>query len=747
MSLKIGSRLLLGFGSVLVIAVAVAIIAFSSLVYVNSRYEHISDFPNQRYSMVRTFELGLMDLRRLAILVSYYEGNEAGLVFLQEYANEIHAYMNTIIDRFIESVNEDTVISEATRSEYLQQIGNLGLAINSFITDIIGVGIAAALVGDAATLSYIRVQTDILVDELYVVFEILSQNIENYLLYIVTAVETYSSNITAMIVVLLVVGAIVSVVIGIVITRSITRPMNEIVHVLEDIRAGNLNVNIRNLDRKDELGSLAKSAKGVVNVVETLVEETGDMGLAHSNGNLDVFINATKFPGSYSEMADKINVMAKSHIGTQNKILDVFSEIGKGNFDIKLEKLPGQKAQINETVESICGNIIKISDEINHIVNFILEGHLSESIDTTKFEGSWKEMMSGLNEIMHAVNEPLDEMNKVMGRLSDGEFNLKVQGDYKGDFLAMRDSVNVTIDKLSSYIQEMKKVLVDVADGDLRQRITRTYSGDFATIKTSINQISESLQKTMNEIGSSAENVLGGSQSVSQSAIGLANGATEQSTAIDGLNNTIESISNQTRQNANNAREANELSKKSTENAKSGNAAMKDMLDAMEKIKESSNSISNVVKVIDDIAFQTNLLALNASVEAARAGEHGRGFAVVAEEVRNLANRSRAAASETTTLIAESIQRVETGANMAEITSESLDTIVHNANEVLEIIHSISLASKEQEEAITHVSSGINQISQVVQSNTSVSEEAATASQQLNAQAEALRELVGYFKL
>ncbi|ORT99839.1 Methyl-accepting chemotaxis protein I (serine chemoreceptor protein) [Anaerovibrio sp. JC8] len=300
---------------------------------------------------------------------------------------------------------------------------------------------------------------------------------------------------------------------------------------------------------------------------------------------------------------------------------------------------------------------------------------------------------------------------------------------------------------LSSRLKELGAAAERIAEGDLTTEVKTSTGDELGDVAANFEIMRQRVHESVSDIHNVADQVAAGAKNVSDASLGLSQGATEQAASVEELSASISEIASQTASNAENAERANALTHNCRSHAEQGNEDMKSMLNAMEEINNSSNNISKIIKVIDEIAFQTNILALNAAVEAARAGQHGKGFAVVAEEVRNLAARSAKAAKETTDMIEGSIDKVNVGRNIANKTAEVLGAIVGDVADVADIVEGIAKASNEQKLAIDQINQGVNQVSQVVQSNSATSEEAASASQQLSAQADRMREQVRHFKL
>ncbi|MCL2216551.1 MAG: methyl-accepting chemotaxis protein [Defluviitaleaceae bacterium] len=748
-SMKIKAKLALGFALVLIITIFIAVFAILDLRTIAGDYDYILRYPNERVSIMQSMSSQIVNLRRLSMSMAYQHGaeNMPAVRSLHTESQASQELLMDYIDRFRGSVLADPNFDDYTRTSRLEDADNLEVLVNRYFDIIIDPIFAAATDNNPTAIANVLGMSAAFHGNITAQYTLMRDQAMEVIYGVADELATTANNTMILLIVLAVVGVILGIVIAMIISQVITKPIQDIVTVLDEVSNGNFNVNIRT-DAKDETGVLAQSTKKLVGNLTTLINDMDQMSQEHENGDIEAFINENSYIGQYKLVAEKINRMVSAHIDTMREVVGVFSDIASGSFDADIAQLPGKKAFLNEAINSMRAQIKNVAGEIDGMIEAAaIKGNLAFHIDKSRYSGDWSKIMDGLNKIAEAVNAPVVEIRNVMDRLSEGLFDLKVNGNYAGDFAAIRDSVNETIDTLSGYVIEMSQALSTVSSGDLTRSIHREYVGEFALIKDSINNIVSTLNKTMSEISAASAQVMSGSRQIANSSMELANGAQTQASSVQELNASIDIISTQTRQNAENATEANGLSSRSTENAKSGNEAMKQMLDAMLQIKESSSNISRIIKVIQDIAFQTNLLSLNAAVEAARAGEHGRGFSVVAEEVRNLANRSQMAATETTALIESSITRVETGSGIAETTSESLDTIVKNAGEVSAIINNISRASLEQAEAVSQVSDGLAQISKIVQSNSAVSEEAAAAAEELSSQAELLQQLVSVFKL
>jgi methyl-accepting chemotaxis protein len=533
---------------------------------------------------------------------------------------------------------------------------------------------------------------------------------------------------------------------GVFIARSVAKPAARMIDVAKAVSSGNLDVQMPAFSG-DEIGELGRELSKLINLFRTIVDDLNRMGREQVEGDIESFVDENQYQGAYRALICATNEMMRSSIEMSRSAMACVASIVGGDFQRGLAPFPGKKAFINDAIDNLRQGLQKTGAEIRGMIRNATSGDLSARIDVSQYSGDWVTLMSGLNEIVDAVNAPISESLVVLGRMAAGDFSVKVQGAYQGGFNDIKESVNTTVTNISSYIQEISAVLQELSNGNLDQRIQREYVGEFDLIKDSLNKILASLNEVMADIAIASRQVADGSRQISESSMALAGGAASQAAAVNDLNGTAATVSESSRVSAENAGKAQEFSNSSKENAADGNREMGDMLRAMAGIKASSNDINQIIKTIDDIAFQTNLLALNAAVEAARAGANGKGFAVVAEEVRSLATRSQVAARETTELIENSIAKVNEGTRLAEATAKSLGKIVEGVTAVSGLIADISKNSAEQARAVAQIKVGAQQISEVVDMNSSSAEECAAAAQQLSSQSDMLNSMIAVFHL
>ena len=351
--------------------------------------------------------------------------------------------------------------------------------------------------------------------------------------------------------------------------------------------------------------------------------------------------------------------------------------------------------------------------------------------------------------VMNKTLRPISGIVTAAKNIAAGDLDIHLEIKSNDEIGVLSRTFVVMADNLKLIIQDINHLLGEMANGNFKVRTDNEdkYIGAYRYLLEAMRNIRFTLSDALLEIDRASEQVATGATQVSDAAQALSQGATEQASSIEELSATITDIADRVRQNAANASEANSLSQEASDGVLAGNQKMRDMIAAMNHIANTSNEIGKIIKTIDDIAFQTNILALNAAVEAARAGSAGKGFAVVADEVRNLAGKSAEAAKNTTTLIENAITAIGNGTKIAGETAEALRLVVEKSNISAVRIAEIAEASTAQSDAIMKVTTGIDQISAVVQTTSATSEESAATSEELSAQAVTLKTLVGKFKL
>jgi methyl-accepting chemotaxis protein len=469
------------------------------------------------------------------------------------------------------------------------------------------------------------------------------------------------------------------------IARSIRGPLAELGAATEQLAAGDLDV-VLDTSHTDEPGRALASLDAMRSTLSQLVTEMNRMSAEHDRGDIDVVLDAARYPGGYGTVAQGLNAMVTGYVGENRKAMTVVKAFGEGDFDVPLEQFPGKKAFINEVVEQVRANLRALIDDTSMLSRAAVEGRLDVRADAASHQGGFRSIVEGINATLDAVIGPLGEVGRVLSGLADGDLTRRITAEYAGQLEELRESTNTSVSRLT----ETVGAVIAAAD----------------------------------QLANASEQVTGASQSLSQAA-------TEQASSVEETSASIEQMAAGISQNSDNARLTEGIATKAAAEAAEGGTAVQQTVEAMKEI-------ASKIAIIDDIAFQTNMLALNATIEAARAGEHGKGFAVVATEVGKLAERSQVAAKEISELADGSVRTAERAGAL-------LHEIVPGITRTSDLVQEIAASSAEQTAGVGQVNRAMTQMNQITQQNASSSEELAATAEEMLSQTTHLQEMMRFF--
>ena len=351
--------------------------------------------------------------------------------------------------------------------------------------------------------------------------------------------------------------------------------------------------------------------------------------------------------------------------------------------------------------------------------------------------------------VIFSLVQPVKELEDAAKRMSQGDFSVQITYDSDDELGELAECFRITVSSLKMIIDDLYRIISEFKDGnfDVRSECREKYVGDYEPLLTQLRDMVVNISNSLGNIQSVADQVASGSTELANSAQVLAEGAANQSSAVEQLLATVTDVTAQVEENSRATDRLHDNAKSVGGEADISRRKMADLMRAMESIKDTSQEINNIIADIEDIASQTNLLSLNAAIEAARAGEAGKGFAVVAEQIRKLAEDSAQSAVKTKQLIEASLAEISKGNDITEETADSMNKVMDELDNILMGVGEIRTASDKQAVSVKEIEKGVEQISRVVTANSAAAEQTSATSEQLSAQAITLNGEVEQFSL
>ena len=485
--------------------------------------------------------------------------------------------------------------------------------------------------------------------------------------------------------------------------RAITRPLELCISVAQKIANGDLS-SVITVDSQDETGQLLSALQDMQLVLRHVVTDIEDTVGAAVNGDFSKQIDVNNHKGYAKDLSLALNKLSYTTSTSFNDVTRVANALAAGDLSQRItEEYSGVFGQIKTSINHTADSLAKVIAEIQHIV------------DTATQQGDFsvKIEMEGKRGYSHTLSERLNQLCE----LTNTGLN---------DVLQLADALS---------------------KGDLTHNMTRDYPGTLGQVKSAMTSTVGNLRLLVAEIKNSTDAVHMASKEISEGNIDLSQRTEEQAASLEQTAASMEELTTTVQANTENAKEASQLGIEASKVADKGVASIKQVIAVMNDINESSREISDILSVIEGIAFQTNILALNAAVEAARAGAQGRGFAVVAGEVRSLAQSSTTAAAKIKSIIGNSEQKMYDGNKLVDEAAHTMQDIAKSIQQVSSIIFNITSASIEQSDGISELNLAISQMDEITQQNAALVEEIAAVSKSMEEQAENLSSTVEVFKI
>lgn len=490
-------------------------------------------------------------------------------------------------------------------------------------------------------------------------------------------------------------------VIAIALTRSVVGPLRTALQAARDVSQGKLDTALV-AHRGDEAGQLLEAMEQMRQRIRRVIAELGEMTARHERGQISYRMDAAAYPGEFGIMVRDTNDIVAAHIAIKMQLVHLIGRYAVGDLSEDMQRLPGEKAIITETMDRVKANLSSINRDIRELTQAASEGNFSARGEPQAYQYDFRAMVENLNGLMGTAEHNLAALSTFLNAVASGNLAARMEGDFRGVFATMGADANKTATNLADIVRR---------------------------------------------IHLSSESITGAATELSNGNQDLSRRTEQQAASLEETAASMEELTSTVRQNAASADQANRLAIDAAAVAGRGGEIVDEVVSTMDGIETASRRIADITTVIDGVAFQTNILALNAAVEAARAGDQGRGFAVVAAEVRSLAQRAASSAREIKELIDDSAARVAEGSTQVRAAGATMQEVVSSVQRVTDIMQEIAAASREQSSSIEQVNAVVGRMDETTQQNAALVEEAAAAAAELDVQASGLRHAVAAFTI